>query len=334
MGSGASRPPALPRGDASPRPERRPAVLAMPIRLFANAASAVQHTTRLLLLADDPHRRSATNEAHTRPAAAGPGWSEIFIDASSAAATQTPAEAVMRGHSLLLLQGLASTEECDTLRTEASTFARWRRENPKPYATKDSPKVRSPIDEMFGLAGQALCEVLLRRVLALLRVEHPILLPRLFGGILSSDASAVATNPALTFTPGEPACNVYGAGGEFAPHEDRQSLTILLNLSSIDSFCGGGTAFWSQATADELHGRPVRGHGSPSFVLTPPAGTALVFGGSVTHAARVVVSGERAILVASFSPGAPEQNPAAELGTTGTPGLQWLSALVHGSAGE
>ena len=165
------------------------------LRLFA----AVQHMR--LLLADEAPRRNVM-EPRARLAGAGPGWSEVFINASSAAGMQTPAEAVLQGHSLLLLHGLASTEECDRLRTEAVRYASWRRENPRPYATKNAAKIRSPINEMLGLADQVLCDTLLQRALALLRAEHPILLPRLFGDILSVE-TGVATNPALTFTPGE-----------------------------------------------------------------------------------------------------------------------------------
>ena len=35
---------------------------------------------------------------------------------------------------------------------------------------------------------------------------------------------------------------------------------------------------------------------------SPPAGTALLFGGHVTHAGMPVTAGERAVFVASFSP--------------------------------
>ena len=39
----------------------------------------------------------------------------------------------------------------------------------------------------------------------------------------------------------------------------------------------------------------------PLIVLRPPAGTALVYGGRVPHAGMPVVSGQRAILIGSFS---------------------------------
>ena len=57
---------------------------------------------------------------------------------------------------------------------------------------------------------------------------------------------------------------------------------------------GGGTGFWSQDS---------RGHRveAPTAVLRPPAGTAMLFGGHVSHAGMPVKTGERAVFVASFS---------------------------------
>ena len=46
---------------------------------------------------------------------------------------------------------------------------------------------------------------------------------------------------------------------------------------------------------------------SPRLVLTPPPGTAIVFAGCITHAARAVKGGERCVLVASFSPADDEE---------------------------
>ena len=40
--------------------------------------------------------------------------------------------------------------------------------------------------------------------------------------------------------------------------------------------------------------------------LRPPAGTALLFGGTITHSGVAVTSGERSVLVASFSPSSRE----------------------------
>ena len=75
-----------------------------------------------------------------------------------------------------------------------------------------------------------------------------------------------------------------------------QVLTVLLPLSpKADNFEGGGTGFWSQ----ESGGPGVAAE--PSLVLTPPAGTALLYGGSTPHSGMRVTAGCRAIFLASFS---------------------------------
>lgn len=100
----------------------------------------------------------------------------------------------------------------------------------------------------------------------------------------------------LHYSSREPAINVYFKGGEFLAHKDAQALTVLIPLSTSPAhFEGGGTAFWSQ---------DARGHRveDPSLVLTPAtAGTALLFGGCVTHAGQPILSGTRVVFVASFS---------------------------------
>ena len=60
--------------------------------------------------------------------------------------------------------------------------------------------------------------------------------------------ASITRNAGLTFTPGEPACNVYTSGGQFTPHEDGQSLTVILVLSDRDTFAGGGTRCWSKVS--------------------------------------------------------------------------------------
>ena len=101
----------------------------------------------------------------------------------------------------------------------------------------------------------------------------------------------------------------FQAGGHFVAHEDGQSLTVLVNLSEVQSFEGGGTAFWSPAdkreykqcctgrTASEILMRE-----APTLALSPPPGSAILFGGEVTHAGLEVSGGVRGVFVASFSP--------------------------------
>jgi len=66
--------------------------------------------------------------------------------------------------------------------------------------------------------------------------------------------ASIARNAGLAFTPGEPACNVYTSGGRFTPHEDGQSLTVIVVLTDKDSFVGGGNRFCSKTSPNQ----PVR----------------------------------------------------------------------------
>lgn len=83
--------------------------------------------------------------------------------------------------------------------------------------------------------------------------------------------------------------------------QDQEALTVLVPLSSPEDYEGGGTAFWSVADAGPGAKHAKEG-ATPTMVLRPPAGKALVFGGSVTHAGQAVIGGQRCIFVASFSP--------------------------------
>ena len=83
------------------------------------------------------------------------------------------------------------------------------------------------------------------------------------------------------------------------------ALTILIPLvNPEESFSGGGTGFWAgNRETSENPGTP------PDLVLKPPAGTALVFGGDVTHSGMPVQDGLRSVLVCSFSTKTPASNP-------------------------
>eukprot|EP00966_Prymnesium_polylepis_P212035 4911168-Prymnesium_polylepis.2 len=101
----------------------------------------------------------------------------------------------------------------------------------------------------------------------------------------------------LEWSEGEPAINVYTENGFFGAHKDHLALTVLIPLTSpTQDFAGGGTGFWAGNRAvDENPQSP------PTTVLKPPLGTALVFGGDLTHAGMPVEAGMRSVFVASFS---------------------------------
>lgn len=101
----------------------------------------------------------------------------------------------------------------------------------------------------------------------------------------------------LEWSEGEPAINIYETEGYFGAHKDHLALTVLIPLTSPeDDFLGGGTAFWKgNRMVDENPQEP------PTTVLKPPPGSALIFGGDVTHAGMPVEAGYRSVFVCSFS---------------------------------
>jgi len=153
-------------------------------------------------------------------------------------------------------------------------------------------RLRMPIAHLLDNDSKAMCEELLLRALALFEEQCPDLSTLLFGG----RPLALAGNSEISFAAGEPAINVYSEGGGLKPHEDKQSLTILIVLSDACEFRAGGTAFWADAHKSGNSPRL-----QPTLVLKPLMGTALCFGGSVTHSAVRVLAGQRCVFVASFS---------------------------------
>mmetsp|Transcript_67210 Transcript_67210/g.108966 ORF Transcript_67210/g.108966 Transcript_67210/m.108966 type:complete len:203 (+) Transcript_67210:30-638(+) len=199
-------------------------------------------------------------------------------------------------------------EECEDLRSAASHAASQRMqqppESPAQVTDRSSGRVRLKVLDSFDLSRQRQSDRLLVRVQQLLSQHFPALIERLFGDCL--DGSTCLGNPQLVFASGEPAINVYEAGGTFEAHEDKQSLTILVALSEPCAFEGGGTAFWSVADCGVSYNfNRVADPETPTCVVRGAAGSALVFGGQVTHGGRRLLTGQRAVLVASFSPKTP-----------------------------
>jgi len=101
----------------------------------------------------------------------------------------------------------------------------------------------------------------------------------------------------LEWSEGEPAINIYESNGYFGAHKDHLALTVLIPLTSPESdFLGGGTGYWAGNRLEDENPR-----GPPDLVLKPPPGSALVFGGDVTHSGMPVESGYRSVFVCSFS---------------------------------
>ena len=186
-------------------------------------------------------------------------------------------------------------------------------------------RVRMPLADFLDCADVGLCDTILRRALG----RVPLLVGKQLGhepGAAAETSAghaiwrSVIGNNNLNLSDGEPAINVYRVGGCFKPHEDKMALTVLVPLSDAASgaFEGGGTAFWSTEDPGSLrcaNGGHIASSQAPSvpptLIVQAAAGTALVFTGTVTHAALAVVAGERTILVASFSNSCRTADPLA-----------------------
>jgi len=147
--------------------------------------------------------------------------------------------------------------------------------------------------------------VLTRRLLHMMESCMPALAMSLFG------QERELTEMLLSYSPGEPAVNVYYPGGGFSPHTDKQAITMLIPLSAGDAYSGGGTAFWSGShlrpngdvpnhTVDE-HSETDSQEMPHELVLKPEMGTAILFGGNVTHSGLPISAGVRHLFVVSFT---------------------------------
>jgi len=208
---------------------------------------------------------------------------------------------IKSGGSVLQIEGIVSVDECRKLcgvccqldEAWSNTVIEKRRLLRLPtIAAAERAAVRNtPCADPLPADADQLLQRILMRAATLIDKQVPSIAFNLFDG--EGIAQLMADNQ-LKYSSREPAINVYSSGGEFLPHKDSQSITVLIPLSSPDDFVGGGTSFWSQDS---------RGHRveEPSVILRPPAGTAMLFGGCVTHAGVPVESGKRVVFVASFS---------------------------------
>ena len=221
-------------------------------------------------------------------------WDDVLLShaAPSDEAPPTSAgESLARGESVIVIPGVATALECDSLRAAGVIAADAQRETRVLAGLKDATLVRvHPIPSEVQSASDAL----LLRVLAFVDREFPAIRTLLFGADAATLCELFETG-SLEYSCREPAINVYRESGEFNPHKDHQALTVLIPLSDpTTEFRGGCTGFW----APDSRGHRVE---PPAVVLRPPRGSALVFGGHVIHAGMQVQEGVRVAYVASFS---------------------------------
>lgn len=195
---------------------------------------------------------------------------------------------------VLVLPGFASADECAALIAAADRWA----DDQLVLPSEATALQRASVEHLDSLS-KTLSSTLIARACLSLQSKLPSVARECFG---TAAAGANLQAPRrFSFAPNEPAINIYDVGGTFPPHEDRQSLTLLVPLSAPTvAFEGGGTAFWAANAfrlGDEL------ADVEPTLVVRPlTPGTAVLFGGSMTHAALPVISGKRHAFVSSFTP--------------------------------
>jgi predicted Fe-S protein YdhL (DUF1289 family) len=240
-------------------------------------------------------------------------WQEIDIQSqktcSFESSTTTDYHNFLEGNSVITLPPVITQEECNEIVEAARAIAIGHRSTRAENGLADEGLVRIPsvaaasratIDNRntphanaFDSLTDAKLHDLLARVCEVLDTDHKHIVDILFG--TEMPLIERFKSDLLTFSSREPAVNVYTKGGSFRPHEDGQKLTVLIPLSSQDSFSSEGTAFWPQDS---------RGHRvePPSLKLKPDCGEPILFVGHVVHSGMLVEDGERVVFVASFSP--------------------------------
>ena len=185
-------------------------------------------------------------------------WTEYYTNAAEAGECSSAAESIMRGHSVVSFDHLVTAAECDMLHAAATTAGEkiqtgrarseasgglsatlaLRLEQPV-VPTVTAGRVRMPVSHTFHRAIRSLVDELLLRTLEAVDAELPAL-STLLGhtGLAEELRQRAATQqpppplaaggpPLLSFTPNEPAINLYTSGGRFEAHRD-----LSLSLSS------------------------------------------------------------------------------------------------------
>ena len=156
-------------------------------------------------------------------------WREHVLDASAQPDLRADFAA---GRSLLVLDAVATADECAALRRDARAAVTARSaKRDETGRTLSRSAERVPLDAL-GARALATGAALLGRAVARLEAAAPGLSEALFGAgfvdRVTFDAS-IFDDATVGFSPGEPAVNIYVApAGEFRPHEDGHCLTVLV----------------------------------------------------------------------------------------------------------
>ena len=289
---------------------------------------AIPHEPLMATIPDEPLMATIPDEplvviapegAAAAPPSSPPSCSEVWLN-PAAQDTRSVGEAIQHGEVVLCVPNVAAEPELQALLHAALSACERTGKSGVDGKSRLSVSDRTAFSKETVLA----CEELILRVLD--RVDEQ--LPSVYATLFEPSAGWVErqalranglkhdvmppeylaeTCPTLRelymageleWSEGEPAINVYEAGGGFGTHKDHMALTILMPLSSPTTFSGGGTGFWSHADEEMYAGKPA---GAPTSIIKPPLGTALLFGGDVSHAGMPVERGLRSVFVCSFS---------------------------------
>ena len=275
-----------------------------------------------------------------RVEASGPGWHEHFVDTKRAATTATMGLAVSLSLSYVVISNFATIEErCALIDSAAdkkeeddaaSTMdsSGGSGSNHILFASSANTNCdRYSVKTLLNQAAKTASSALLDRLLGFLdgssgdniTADHdPDFIPLGGGSNMSTLAMEVfgsctdlRSMDAVWYDEPdengqlhpEPKVNVYSEGGYFNQHEDGMEMTILVVLS--DEFEGGGTAFYRNLDLShsdlDLRNQTNASHSFPAeSIALPPAGSAMIWGGTLQHMALPVTKGTRAIYVGSF----------------------------------
>lgn len=296
------------------RQQRRQKPLRRPHPLRRPNADERRHS-RLRESRQDYLSAISAEQPQARLASASRAYHEHCVEAALASDAEGSTDPFANGQSVLVVPSFATPAECYTFMDAADAVLKFRRHTltgegevfDHVYARN---LVRLNVAHRLDAASCDVSKAFVARALSLLEAQ----LPNAAAAIFKLGPFAPLTSRLqLTFSPNEPAVNVYTPGGDFSQHEDKKALTILVPLSDASTYEGGGTGFYRGGAAGrvlrrEAHEEADAASGAeplgepPSLMLRPVAvGSAILFGGSVTHAALPVVAGTRFVWVASFS---------------------------------
>ncbi|CAB9502354.1 expressed unknown protein [Seminavis robusta] len=273
-----------------------------------------------------PRRRK---EASSRTTIDGACWQEHFVNAPKASLTATVGSAVAQSLSYVTIPNFGSVEERMTLQESALRLQEeqkeeQQREHQRPHVMGASQVnfncTRYSVERLLDAPSKAVSAIFLDRLLKFLQNDKD-----LSRNILSTenpdDESSEFPSTTSRSTPihqleatwyaepddrgvlhPEPKVNIYQKGGYFKQHVDGMQLTLLVVLN--DAFEGGGTAFYAHGDHEEEDNADTISNNNDEKEfdrwVSPPAGTAIVWGADLLHMALPVSEGMRAVYVGSF----------------------------------